>query len=77
MAAALAQAMSVRALPDIAALMSEGLPEVSAFWVDEPTGELCKCRPDWVSPAGGGVSRCTEIAVDAGRAGHDPRSDLA
>lgn len=55
MAAALAQARSVRALPDVAALMSDGEPEASAFWIDEQTGELCKCRPDWTSPAGDGV----------------------
>lgn len=55
MAAALAQAASIRRLPDVAALMVNGQPEVSAFWIDELTGELCKCRPDWVSPAGDGV----------------------
>ncbi len=55
MLAALAQAKAVRALPDIAALMVEGQPEVSAFWIDEQTGEHCKCRPDFVSPAGDGV----------------------
>lgn len=54
-AAALRQAEAVRGIPDVAALLSEGQPEVSAFWIDEATGELCKCRPDWVSPAGDGV----------------------
>ena len=55
MAAAKAQAAAVRALPEIAALLSDGMPEVSAFWLDDQTGELCKCRPDFVSPAGDGV----------------------
>lgn len=55
MAAAQAQARAVRALPDIAALLSEGYGESSAFWIDQQTDELCKCRPDWVSPAGDGV----------------------
>lgn len=55
MAAAQAQADAVRRLPEVAALLSEGMPEASAFWLDEPTGELCKCRPDWTSPAGDGV----------------------
>jgi exodeoxyribonuclease VIII len=55
MAAAKAQTAAVRALPDLAALLSEGEPEASAFWTDEATGELCKCRPDWTSPAGDGV----------------------
>lgn len=55
LAAAKAQAAALRALPDIAALLSDGMPEASAFWIDEQTGELCKCRPDWVHPAGDGV----------------------
>lgn len=55
LAKARAQARNVRASPDIAALMSDGMAEASAFWIDEQTGELCKCRPDWCSPAGDGV----------------------
>ena len=55
MRTALAQAAAVRALPDVAALLGDGYGEASAFWIDEATGELCKCRPDWVSPAGDGV----------------------
>lgn len=55
MRAAAAQARALRALPEIAALLADGMPEVSAFWIDEATGELCKCRPDLVSPAGDGV----------------------
>lgn len=55
MQTAQAQAAAVRALPEIAALLSEGMAEASAFWIDEQTGELCKCRPDHTSPAGDGV----------------------
>lgn len=55
MQTALRQAASIRALPDLAALLADGRAEVSAFWRDEETGELCKCRPDWVAPAGDGV----------------------
>lgn len=54
-AAALAQARAARAVPEIAELLSAGRGEVSAFWIDEATGELCKCRPDWVFPANEGV----------------------
>jgi exodeoxyribonuclease VIII len=55
LAKARAQARNVCALPEVSALMTEGMAEASAFWIDEQTGELCKCRPDWTSPAGDGV----------------------
>jgi hypothetical protein len=55
MARAKAQAAAVRAVPDLAALLAEGYGEASCFWIDDETGELCKCRPDWTSPAGDGV----------------------
>jgi len=46
------QAASVRQLPEVAALLERGQPEVSAFWFDEPSGLLMKCRPDSVALAG-------------------------
>lgn len=49
---ALAQARAVRALPQVAKLLGQGRPEVSSFWIDPATGELCRCRPDWVHPVG-------------------------
>jgi hypothetical protein len=49
------QASALRALPDFGALLSDGYGEASVFWIDEETGELCKCRPDWTSPAGDGA----------------------
>lgn len=55
MTAAQRQSTAIRSLPDVSALLSDGYAESSAFWVDKITGELCKCRPDWVSPAGDGV----------------------
>lgn len=55
LAAAQLQAAALRKLPEIAQLLSLGYGEASAFWLDDETGELCKCRPDWTSPAGDGV----------------------
>jgi hypothetical protein len=49
-AVAWAQAQSLRALPEVAELMSNGRPEVSGYWIDQTTGELCRCRPDWEHP---------------------------
>lgn len=55
MAAARVQSERVRAIPEIGALLADGAGESSAFWIDEQADELCKCRPDWTSPAGDGV----------------------
>lgn len=64
------QAAAIRALPDVAKLLNNGRAEVSVFWNDEATGELCKARPDWVSPAGDGVILLdAKTATDAGPAG--------
>lgn len=50
--AAIRQAVSMRALPEVGAAFDEGKPEVSAFWRDAETGVNCRCRPDWVHPVG-------------------------
>lgn len=55
MSAAHRMAASVHRVPELARLLAVGKSEQSAFWIDEETGELCKCRPDWVAPAGDGV----------------------
>jgi hypothetical protein len=57
-AVAMAQARSLRSLPDVAELLSRGHAEASAYWneavVDAETGELvqvlCRVRPDWTFP---------------------------
>jgi hypothetical protein len=74
LATAKAQAAAVRSIPEVSALMRDGAPEQSAFWIDPETGELCKCRPDWTSPAGEGVilvdgKTCQDASADGfGRA---------
>ncbi len=50
--AAMRQADSARKNPDVLEVLSNGDAEVSAYWIDEETGELCRCRPDWTHPVG-------------------------
>lgn len=45
-----AQVRAVLAVPELAALLANGYPEASVFWVDEATGIYCKARPDFVHP---------------------------
>lgn len=59
-----------------------GRGEVSAYWRDERTGVLCKCRPDWVMPVGDkacvlfdaktfSTGSADEFARQAARMGYD------
>ena len=45
-------AAAVAAHPKAAALLTGGHPEVSLFWQDADTGLDCRCRPDYINPAG-------------------------
>ena len=49
------QAANLRAVPEVSALLGQGDAEVSFFWVDDITGELCKARADWVHRTPSGV----------------------
>jgi len=48
MAAIQQMVASVRGHAGAAMLLSNGLAEMSGFWVDQETGIECKCRPDWM-----------------------------
>lgn len=70
MAASNAQAASLHAHPVIGPLLAApgGKAECSAFWHDPATGVLCKCRPDFRSPAGnegGVIIMDVKTAIDA------------
>jgi hypothetical protein len=45
---AVAMAEKVRAHPAASALLTDGQPEVSLFWLDETTGTKCRARLDWL-----------------------------
>lgn len=50
--AALRQGDNIRALPEVRDAMLNGAAELSAYWRDEKTGLLCRCRPDWTYRCG-------------------------
>lgn len=47
----LAQAAKTHPLGEL--LFAEGTPEQSVYWHDEQTGARLRCRPDWMTSAGG------------------------
>ena len=55
---------AVHGHPVAGRLLTEGKPEVSAFWIDDETGILCKCRPDWLRDDGMEVSLKTARRAD-------------
>jgi hypothetical protein len=61
---ALAISDSVRSIPEVAALLGKGFPEVSIFWTDPSTGLSCKGRPDWISGDGAILDLKTTCSID-------------
>ena len=51
-AAACGQLEAVARVPELAELLSSGVAEVSAFWIDKATGLTCRARPDWLHYTG-------------------------
>lgn len=45
-ATAFGQAAALRRIDAVAEILEGGEREVSGFWVDQPTGLRCRCRPD-------------------------------
>jgi hypothetical protein len=61
---ALAIRDSVRRIPEIAALLEKGQPEVSLFWVNPSTGLSCKGRLDWIAGEGVILDLKTTSSID-------------
>ena len=45
----MAVANSVRQHPTLGDMLNIGVPELSVYWIDQETGILCRCRPDWLN----------------------------
>lgn len=52
---------SIRAHAGAARLLSNGLAEMSGFWVDQETGIECKCRPDFLAMAGETITGIVDV----------------
>jgi hypothetical protein len=52
---------SIRAHTGAARLLSNGLAEMSGFWIDQETGIECKCRPDFLAVAENHPEQLTAI----------------
>ena len=46
------QREAVLNLPGMAEILTAGVAESSAYWIDPYTGVLCRCRPDWAANCG-------------------------
>ena len=52
MATANAQKAALLAVPELAAILSDGEAELSVFWEDADTQIMCRCRPDFTHKTG-------------------------
>lgn len=71
MAAIRSMASSVRCHAGADKLLSQGLAEMSGFWIDLESGVECKCRPDFLVMDGDKVSGIVDVKTcsDAGADG--------
>lgn len=74
---AMRQAESVRRLPEIAESLRNGRAEVSAYWNDPLTGELCRCRPDWAQDVGTAQTILLDVKTCSDASPEDFRRQIA
>jgi exodeoxyribonuclease VIII len=74
---AMRQAESVRRLPEIAESLRNGRAEVSAYWNDPITGELCRCRPDWAQDVGTAQTILLDVKTCGDASPEDFRRQIA
>jgi exodeoxyribonuclease VIII len=74
---AMRQAQNMRRLPDVAEALGHGRSEVSAMWIDQETGEACRCRPDWVADFGGSRVGLLDVKTYADASANEFRRQVA
>lgn len=71
------QADAVDRIPEISDVLKNGQAEVSACWRDTVTGELCRCRPDWVFKLDDGSVILLDVKTFASAAPDEFRRQIA
>jgi hypothetical protein len=74
---AMRQADSIRKLTEVAEALQRGRAEVSAYWIDQVTGELCRCRPDWAHDCGTNQSILLDVKTCSDASPNEFRRQIA